>query len=79
MATFKVTAAHSSNDLGPAVQNFVSLMASCMALRHQLFKENVDYIIKCTVMFAKDSHILSTKNNSVFVILILPFEILTNR
>ena len=26
---------------------------------------------------AKDSHILSTKNNSVYVI--LPFEILTNR
>ena len=33
--------------------------------------------IKNNSAVAKDSHILSTKNNSVFVI--LPFEILTNR
>ena len=76
-------------DLGPVVKNFVSLTLSFSPLSFS--PQFVNYISTAkanTLLFfveknvrilcsAKDSHIFSTKNNSVFVI--LPFEILTNR
>ena len=59
-------------DLGPVVQSIVSLTTS---LRGHLVK----YIptTLSNTLFAKDSHIFPTKNNSVFVI--LAFENLTKR
>ena len=60
--------------LGPVFQNFVSLTSS---LRLQLVKlMSTTYANTVIFRIAKDSHILSTTNNSVFVI--FKFEILTN-
>ena len=62
---------------GAIVQNFICLTSS---LRPQLHKQIHYYFLLINVRIlcmAKDSHILSTKNNSVFVIFM--FEILTNR
>ena len=56
--------------LDPVVQSIVSLM---MSLRHKFVKQ----ISAKVTSSAKDSHIFSTKNNSVFVI--LTFEILAKR
>ena len=72
---------------GPVVQSVDSLTTS---LRRQLVKYMMTtYICKYTIIFcsknvrifcnAKDSHILPTKNNSVFVIHVFTFEILTKR
>ena len=57
--------------LGPVVQNFISLTS---LLRPQLVKYMQYTVIFC---ITKDSHILSTKNNRVFVIFM--FKIFTNR
>ena len=66
-------------------QLFKALLAFTTSLRRQLIKYIVDYIIKYAIIFcwknvrifcsAKDSHIFSTKNNSIFVI--FTFKILT--
>ena len=69
-------------DLDPVVQSIVSLATS---LRHKFVKQIsakvtntlLFFVEKMRESFAKDSHIFSTKNNSVFVILM--FEILTKR
>ena len=66
--------------LGPVVQSIVSLT---MLLRHQLVKYMLATLSNTLLFFvgkmcsAKDSHIFSAKNNSVFVI--LTFKILTKR
>ena len=70
--------------LDPVVQSIVSLTIS---LRHKCVKQISAKVSKKLLFFveknvrilcnAKDSHILSTKNNSVFVIFM--FEILTKR
>ena len=69
---------------GPVVQSIVSLTIS---LRHKFVKQISAKVTNTQLFFllknvrilrsAKDSHIFSTKNNSVFVILM--FEILTKR
>ena len=68
----------------PVVQSIVSLTIS---LRHKSVKQISAKVTNTLLFFveknvrilcsAKDSHIFSTKNNSVFVILM--FEILTKR
>ena len=68
----------------PVVQSIVSLTIS---LRHKFVKQISAKVTNTLLFFveknvrilcsAKDSHIFSTKNNSVFVI--LTFEILTKR
>ena len=70
--------------LDPVVQSIVSLTIS---LRHKFVKQISAKVTNTLLFFveknvrilcsAKDSHIFSTKNNSVFVILM--FEILTKR
>ena len=70
--------------LGPVVQSIVSLTTS---LRRQLVKYMLTKLSNTLLFFcwknvrifcsAKDSHIFSTKNNSVFVIFM--FENLTKR
>ena len=71
-------------DHDPVVQSIVSLTIS---LRHKCVKQISAKVTNTLLFFveknvrilcsAKDSHIFSTKNNSVFVI--LTFEILTKR
>ena len=72
-------------NLDPVVQSIVSLTIS---LRHKFVKQISAKVTNTLLFFvekkkmkilcsAKDSNILSTKNNSVFVIFM--FEILTNR
>ena len=68
----------------PVVQSIVSLTIS---LRHKFVKQVSAKVTNTLLLFveknvrilcsAKDSHIFSTKNNSVFVIFM--FEILTSR
>ena len=70
--------------LDPVVQSIVSLT---IWLRHKFVKQISAKVTNTLLFFveknvrilcsAKDSHIFSTKNNSVFVILM--FEILTKR
>ena len=63
--------------MDPVVQSIVSLT---ILLRHKFIKQISAKVTNTLLFFvekmcAKDSHIFSTKNNSVFVILM--FEILT--
>ena len=76
---FEVT---SNANLGLVVQNFVynslTLLLSTQLTIYRLKKQihvHCNFLLKKCV--AKHSHIFSTKNNSMFVI--LPFEILMNR
>ena len=85
---YQIVSLHIPNITGkfqdPVVQSIVSLMIS---LRHKFVKQISAKVTNTLLVFveknvrilctAKDSHIFSTKNNSVFVI--LTFEILKKR
>ena len=81
MATMDMGSANTAKEkaLDPVVQSIVSLTIS---LRLKFVKQISAEVTNTLLFFvekkgAKDSHIFSTKNNSVFVILM--FEILTKR
>ena len=87
LETKRTALSHCPGNLGPVVQNFVSLTLSLIPqfviyISTSKAKYTVNFILfffffdKILYCIAKDSHIFSTKHNSVFVI--LSFEILTN-